>query len=355
MLPISVLDVAPIVEGGTPREALRNSLDLVRHAERLGYERYWVAEHHNLNGIASAATSVVIAHLAQVTQSIRVGAGGIMLPNHAPLIIAEQCGTLEALHPGRIDLGLGRAPGTDQVTWRALRPAMSADSFPQDVMELRALLGDPLPGQRVFAIPGVSSHVPLWILGSSLYGAQVAAAIGLPYAFASHFAPDMLLPALEVYRARFQPSEQLHKPYAMVAVNVIAAEDDATARRLFTSTQQAFTNVIRGARGQLPPPVETIESYWSPDEREHVSNMLSRSYVGSPESVREGLESVIAETRADELIVAAAIHDHATRVRSYEILADLRQTLRQRPAASAHRRKSAVADLRSSIAEGGSW
>ena len=330
---MSVLDVAPIVEGGTPREALRNSLDLVRHAERLGYERYWVAEHHNLNGIASAATAVVIAHLAQVTESIRVGAGGIMLPNHAPLIIAEQFGTLEALHPGRIDLGLGRAPGTDQETLRALRPGRSADSFPHDVMELRALLGDPLPGQKVCAIPGASSHVPLWILGSSLYGAQVAAALGLPYAFASHFAPDLLLPALEVYRARFQPSEQLQEPYAMAAVNVIAADDDAEARRLFTSTQQAFTNVIKGARGQLPPPVEPIELSWSPDEKAYVSNMLHRSYVGSPERVREGLESVIAETRADELIVAAAIHDHAARVRSYEILADVRHTLRRRPAA----------------------
>jgi len=246
VLPLSILDLAPIVEGGTPAQALRNSIDLVRHAERLGYERYWVAEHHNLNGIASAATAVVIAHLADATESIRVGAGGIMLPNHAPLVIAEQFGTLEALHPGRIDLGLGRAPGTDQVTLRALRQDPGADSFPQDVLELQALLGDPLPGQTVFAIPGVGSHVPLWILGSSLYGAQLAAALGLPYAFASHFAPDLLLPALEVYRARFQPSAQLRKPYVMVAVNVIAADDDTEAERLFTSAQQAFTNIIRG-------------------------------------------------------------------------------------------------------------
>ncbi len=333
MLPVSVLDVAPIVVGGTPAQALRNSVDLVRHAERLGYTRYWVAEHHNLSGIASAATSVVIAHLAEATESIRVGAGGIMLPNHAPLVIAEQFGTLEALHPGRIDLGLGRAPGTDQVTLRALRQDPGADSFPQDVLELQALLGDPLPGQTVFAIPGVGSHVPLWILGSSLYGAQLAAALGLPYAFASHFAPDLLLPALDAYRSRFQPSSQLQHPYAMVAVNVVAADDDLTAQRLFTSAQQAFTNVIRGRRGQLPPPVDDIDALWSAEEKAHVSNVLGRSYVGSPGTVRDGLGAVVAETMADELIVASAIHDHAARVRSYEILADVRRALRPaRPA-----------------------
>jgi luciferase family oxidoreductase group 1 len=327
VLPVSVLDVAPIVEDGTPAQALHRSIDLVQQAEHLGYTRYWVAEHHNLSGIASAATSVVIAYLAQATTSIRVGAGGIMLPNHPPLVIAEQFGTLAALHPGRIDLGLGRAPGTDQVTLRALRQDPSADSFPQDVLELQALLGDPLPGQVVFAIPGTGSHVPLWILGSSLYGAQLAAALGLPYAFASHFAPDLLLPALDLYRSRFQPSAQLQEPYAMVAVNVVAAEDDGTARRLFTSAQQAFTNVIRGARGQLPPPVDDIDAHWSPDERAKVSNVLARSYVGSPVTVREGLAAVIAETAADELIVASAIHDHEARVRSYEILAEVRRTL----------------------------
>ena len=329
VLPLSVLDVAPIVAGGTPGESLRNSLDLARQAERLGYTRYWVAEHHNLSGIASAATAVVIAHLAQSTTRIRVGAGGVMLPNHAPLVIAEQFGTLEALHPGRIDLGLGRAPGTDRVTLRALRGGPSADTFPQDVLELQALLGDPQPGQAVFAIPGVGSHVPLWILGSSLYGAQLAAALGLPYAFASHFAPDALLPALAIYRERFQPSAQLQRPYAMVAVNVIAADDDEAARLLFTSAQQAFTNVFRGARGQLPPPIADIETFWSPDERAGVSNMLSRSYVGSPATVREGLEVMIAETEADELIVASAIHDHAARVRSYEILAEVRPLARR--------------------------
>jgi luciferase family oxidoreductase group 1 len=328
VLPVSVLDLAPIVVDGSPAQALRNSTDLVRHAERLGYTRYWVAEHHNLSGIASAATSVVIAHLAGATTSIRVGAGGIMLPNHSPLVIAEQFGTLEALHPERIDLGLGRAPGTDQHTMRALRRGSGPDSFPQDVLELQALLGDPLPGQTLFAIPGVGSRVPLWILGSSLYGAQLAAALGLPYAFASHFAPDALLPALEVYRERFEPSLQLREPYAMVAVNVIAAEDDATARRLFTSAQQSFTNVIRGNRGQLPPPIDDIERYWSPREKAHVSNALSRSYVGAPDTVRAGLDSVIAETAANELIVASAIHDNAARVRSYEILAEVRQALR---------------------------
>jgi luciferase family oxidoreductase group 1 len=337
VLPVSVLDLAPIVAGGTPGQALRNTLDLARRAEQLGYTRYWVAEHHNMTGIASAATSVVIAHIAQATRSIRVGAGGVMLPNHPPLVIAEQFGTLEALHPGRIDLGVGRAPGTDQLTLRALRQDPTADSFPEDVLELQALLGDPAPGQRVLAIPGAGSHVPIWILGSSLYGAHLAAALGLPYAFASHFAPDALLAALDVYRTRFRPSQQLQAPYAMVAVNVVAADDDATARRLFTSLQQAFTNMVRGTRGQLPAPIDDIEAYWSPEERAHVSGMLSRSYVGSADAVRAGLEAVLTETGADELIVAAAIHDHAARVRSYEILAEIRPALHQRARAPARR------------------
>jgi luciferase family oxidoreductase group 1 len=247
--------------------ALSNSLDLAQHAERWGYKRFWLAEHHNSAGIASAATAVVIAHVAGGTGTIRVGAGGIMLPNHAPLVIAEQFGTLAALHPGRIDLGLGRAPGTDQLTTLALRrDHTSSDTFPQDVLELQALLGDPQPGQAVQAIPGTGTHVPLWILGSSLYGAQLAAALGLPYAFASHFAPEALLPALAIYRERFQPSEQLLEPYAMVAANVIAADDDSQARRLFTSVQQAFANVFRGRRGKLPPPIEDIETYWTLDE-----------------------------------------------------------------------------------------
>jgi luciferase family oxidoreductase group 1 len=245
-----------------------------------------------------------------------------MLPNHAPLLVAEQFGTLAALHPGRIDLGLGRAPGTDQLTLRALRrDPTSADTFPQDVLELRALLGDPQPGQAIHAIPGEGSRVPLWILGSSLFGARLAAVLGLPYAFASHFAPDALLPALELYRREFEASEQLEAPYAMVAANVIAADDEDEARRLFTSPQQSFTNVLRGRRGRLPAPIDDIERYWTPAERERVSRMLSCSFVGSPETVRAGLDAFLAETRADELIVAAQIFDHGARVRSYEILA----------------------------------
>jgi luciferase family oxidoreductase group 1 len=320
--PLSILDLAPIVEGGTVSRALANSLDLAQHAERWGYRRFWLAEHHNLAGIASAATSVLIAHVAAGTETIRVGAGGIMLPNHSPLVIAEQFGTLAELHPGRIDLGLGRAPGTDQLTMLALRrDHPGSDTFPRDVQELRILLDEPLPGQRLQAVPGAGTRVPLWILGSSLYGAQLAAALGLPYAFASHFAPLALLPALEVYREKFQPSEQLDHPYAMVAANVIVADDEAEARRLFTSPQQAFTNMIRGRRGRLPPPVEDIDSIWSAEEREHVEGMLLRSFVGSPPVVRAGLEAFAAETGADELIVAAAIHDHAARLRSYELLA----------------------------------
>jgi luciferase family oxidoreductase group 1 len=320
--PLSVLDLAPIVEGSTPAQALRNSLDLAQHVERLGYNRFWLAEHHNAIGIASAATAVVIAHVAAGTTTIRVGAGGIMLPNHAPIVIAEQFGTLEALHPGRIDLGLGRAPGTDQLTVLALRrDPRSADTFPQEVVELQRYLADPVPGQAVRATPGAGSRVPLWILGSSLFGAQLAAMLGLPYAFASHFAPEALLPALEIYRAKFEPSEQLQEPYAMVGANVIVADDDAAARRLFTSAQQSFTNILRGRRGQLPPPIDDIESYWSPPEQERASAMLRRSFVGSPETVRAGLEAFVAETGADELIVAAAVHDHAARLRSYELLA----------------------------------
>jgi luciferase family oxidoreductase group 1 len=325
--PLSVLDLAPIVEGATPAEALRNSLDLAQHVERWGYNRFWLAEHHNAIGIASAATAVVIAHVAAGTRTIRVGAGGIMLPNHPPLVIAEQFGTLEALHPGRIDLGVGRAPGTDQLTILALRrDATSADTFPQDVVELQRYLANPQPGQAVRATPGAGSRVPLWILGSSLFGAQLAAMLGLPYAFASHFAPDALLPALEIYRSTFRPSEQLREPHAMVGANVIVADDDETARTLFTSAQQSFTNILRGRRGQLPRPIDDIESYWTPFEKERASSMLRRSFVGSPETVRAGLDRFVAETEADEIIVAAAIHDHAARLRSYELLGSLRQT-----------------------------
>src|SRR4051812_15240291 len=323
MIPFSILDLSPIVEGSDAAQAFRNTLDLARHAERWGYRRFWLAEHHGMPGIASAATAVLIGHVAGGTQTIRVGAGGIMLPNHSPLVIAEQFGTLAALHPGRIDLGLGRAPGTDQLTMLALRrDHQGSDTFPQDVLELRALLGDLRPGQAIRAIPGAGSHVPLWILGSSLYGAQLAAALGLPYAFASHFAPDALLPALEVYRDRFQPSEQLQQPYAMVGANVIVADDDAEARRLFTSPQQSFTNVLRHRRGQLPPPIDDIDAYWTADERLRVSSMLSRSFVGSRETVRAELAQFVDETGADELIVAAAIYEHGARLRSYELLVD---------------------------------
>jgi luciferase family oxidoreductase group 1 len=321
--PLSILDLAPIVEGGSAAESLRNSLGLAQHAERWGYKRFWLAEHHNSAGIASAATSVVIAHVASGTSTIRVGSGGIMLPNHSPLVIAEQFGTLAELHPGRIDLGLGRAPGTDVPTMLALRrnDHPGSDTFPQDVLELQMYLGDVQPGQTVRAIPGAGTKVPLWILGSSLYGAQLAAALGLPYAFASHFAPGALLPALEIYRERFEPSEQLSEPYAMVAANAIVADTEAEARRLFTSVQQAFTNVMRGRRGRLPVPIDDIESYWSPQEKAHVEQMLSRSFVGTAEQVRAQLVGFVAETGADELILAAPIHGYHSRSRSYALLA----------------------------------
>ena len=324
----SVLDLAPVPQGSTPADALRNSLDLARHAEGWGYNRYWVAEHHNMVGIASAATSVVIGHLAGGTKTIRVGAGGIMLPNHSPLVIAEQFGTLEALFPGRIDLGVGRAPGTDQRTLRALRrDPSSADTFPQDVLELQALLGPLQPDQAIQAVPGTGSNVPIWILGSSLFGSQLAAMLGLPYAFASHFAPGALMQALQVYRERFQPSAQLERPHAMVGVNVIAADTDEEARHLFTSAQQSFTNLFRGTRGKLLPPIDDIEGYWSPHEKAQASAMLACSFVGSAETVRRGLEDFLAQTGADELIVASAIYDHGKRLRSYEILAGVREAM----------------------------
>jgi len=328
MPPLSILDLAHVPEGSTPSDALRHSLDLAQHAERWGYNRFWLAEHHNMVGIASAATSIAIAHVAGGTKTIRVGAGGIMLPNHAPLIIAEQFGTLDALFPGRIDLGVGRAPGTDQRTMRALRrDPTSADTFPQDVLELQALLGPLQPGQTIQAVPGTDSNVPIWILGSSLFGAQLAAMLGLPYAFASHFAPNALFQALQVYRERFQPSAQLDRPYAMVGVNVIAADTDEEAKYLFTSAQQAFTNMFRGTRGKLQPPIDDIETYWTPAEKAQASAMLACSFVGSAQTVREGLEGFLEQTGADELIVASAIYDHAKRLRSYEILADVREAM----------------------------
>ena len=326
--PFSILDLAPVPQGSTPGQALRNSRDLAQHAERWGYNRYWLAEHHNMVGIASAATAVAIGFVAGGTSTIRVGSGGIMLPNHAPMVIAEQFGTLEALYPGRIDLGLGRAPGTDQQTLRALRRAPeNADNFPHDVLELQALLGPLQPGQTVQAVPGTDLNVPLWILGSSLFGAQLAAMLGLPYAFASHFAPEALLQALQVYRAKFEPSQQMARSYAMVGVNVVAAETDAEARRLFTSAQQSFANLLRGTRGQLRPPIDDIETYWTAPEKARASAMLARAFVGSRETVQRGLEAFIEETGADELMVASAIYDHGARLRSYEILAEVRNAL----------------------------
>jgi luciferase family oxidoreductase group 1 len=331
----SVLDLALVPQGAAPADALRNTLDLAQHAESWGYRRYWLAEHHNMVGIASAATAVVIGYVAGGTRTIRVGAGGIMLPNHAPMIIAEQFGTLESLYPGRIDLGVGRAPGTDQRTLRALRrDPSSADTFPQDVLELQALLGPLQPGQAVQAVPGTDLNVPIWILGSSLFGAQLAAMLGLPYAFASHFAPNALMQALDVYRSTFKPSGQLDRPYAMVGANVIAADTDAEAQRLFTSPQQQFTNLFRGTRGKLQPPIDDIESYWSPAEKAQASNMLACSFVGSADTVREGLEGFIEQTGADEIMVASAIYDHAARLRSYEILSEVGKSLVREPALS---------------------
>ncbi len=323
MVPYSVLDLAPIAAGSDATQAFHNTLDLAQHAERWGYRRYWLAEHHNMTGIASAATSVVIGYVAGGTKTIRVGAGGIMLPNHSPLVIAEQFGTLESLYRGRIDLGLGRAPGSDMETARALRrdPATSADYFPQDVLELQALLGPLQPKQKIRAVPGTGLEVPLWILGSSLYGAQLAAALGLPYAFASHFAPDALMQARAVYRAKFKPSTQLEAPYVMAGVNVFAADSDETARWLFTSLQQAFANLRRGDPGPLPPPVDDIDRRLSPAEKSGVGHALKHSMVGSAQTVRRGLEDFIAMTGVDEIMVTSQIYDHAARLRSFEIAA----------------------------------
>jgi luciferase family oxidoreductase group 1 len=324
----SILDLAPVTEGSSPADALHHSLDLAQHAERWGYKRFWVAEHHNMTGIASAATSVVIGYIAGGTESIRVGAGGIMLPNHSPMVIAEQFGTLETLYPGRIDLGLGRAPGTDQRTLRALRrDYSSAENFPQDVLELQALLGPLQPGQVVQAVPGTGLNVPLWILGSSLFGAQLAAMLGLPYGFASHFAPDALMDALAVYRERYEPSARNPKPYAMVGANVFVAETDEEARRLFTSAQQRFADIFRGTRGLLPPPIDDIEAYWSPSEKVQASRMLACSFVGSRDTVRRALAEFLEKTRADEVMVAAMIYDHGARLRSYEILSEIARDL----------------------------
>lgn len=321
---LSILDLAPVVEGCEPRDALLHSLDLAQHAERWGYTRFWLAEHHNMIGIASAATSVALCFVGSGTKTIRIGSGGIMLPNHAPLVIAEQFGTLESLFPGRIDLGLGRAPGTDQATVRALRRLPeNAENFPQDVRELQALLAEPEPGQTVKAVPGAGLKIPLWILGSSTFGAQMAAVMGLPYAFASHFAPDALLQALAAYHQRFRASEQLERPYTMACVNIICADTDREAQRLFTSVQQAFTNMMRNRRGKLQPPIDDIETYWSGSEKAQAQHMLTYSFVGSPDRVRKGLKEFVKETRVDELMATGMVFDHAARLRSFELLRDI--------------------------------
>ncbi len=329
MIPFSILDLSPVPMGGSAAQSLRNTVDLARHAEDWGYRRYWLAEHHSMPGIASAATAVVICHVAEATTRIRVGAGGIMLPNHAPLVIAEQFGTLESLFPGRIDLGLGRAPGSDQLTARALRRTLASDpeQFPQDVLELMGYFAPPAAEQRVMAVPGAGLKVPLWILGSSLFGAQVAAALGLPFAFASHFAPAMMMQALEIYRARFQPSEQLDRPYVMLGFNVFAAGTDAEARYLATSMQQAFVNLRSGRPMQLPPPLEGYENQLPPAAKALLADVLTCSAVGARDTVRNALTAFIARTQPDELMITCQMFDHAARLRSYEIAADIRENL----------------------------
>ena len=322
MTAISILDLARVTVETDARSALDNARDLAVHAERLGYLRFWIAEHHNFPGIASAATAVVIGHIAAGTRTIRVGAGGIMLPNHAPIVIAEQFGTLARLFPGRIDLGLGRAPGTDQATVHALRRnPLDAENFPNDVLELQAFLAPEQPHQRVQAVPATGTEVPLWILGSSMFGARLAAELGLPYAFASHFAPDLLLPALEMYRKYFKPSKQLARPYTMVGVNIIAAETDGAARRLATTQQMSFADILRGTRGLSKPPIDDIDGYWSPVERVQAQRMLTRSIVGSMDTVCTGMHALIQETGADELIIVSDVFDHELRRRSIELIA----------------------------------
>lgn len=326
MIPFSILDLAPIPQGGTAGEALRRSLEAAQLAERLGFQRYWVAEHHNMPGIASAATAVVISHLAAGTKSIRVGSGGVMLPNHAPLVIAEQFGTLAALFPGRIDLGLGRAPGTDQLTARALRRGRpdGADTFPQDVVELQRYFLPLQPGQAVQAVPGTGEAVPIWLLGSSLFSAQLAGRMGLPFAFASHFAPDLLGKALQLYWQSFRPSAALAQPYAMAAIGVYAADSDREARRLFTSQQQAFLNLRRGVPGPLPPPVDDMDELWSPPEAEMINTAFREAVVGAPATVKAGLQAFIQRTGVDELMMTAAIYDQGARLRSLELVAEVR-------------------------------
>jgi luciferase family oxidoreductase group 1 len=323
MIALSILELVRVTEDTDAGAALNNARDLAAHAEQCGYRRIWVAEHHNMEGIASAATSIVIAHIAGGTKTIRVGAGGIMLPNHAPYIIAEQFGTLERLYPGRIDLGLGRAPGTDQIAVRAMRRSPAAsDQFPQDVLELQAFLAPSRPDQRIIAVPAAGTNVPLWILGSSNFGASLAAELGLPYAFASHFAPDMLMPALEIYRSRFKPSAQLDRPYAVAGINVIAADTDTEAKRLATTQQMSFADLAGGRRGLSKPPIDDIETYWSPTERAQAKQMLARSVVGSAATVRAELGAFVAETGVDELMIVSDVYDHATRLHSIGLIAE---------------------------------
>jgi luciferase family oxidoreductase group 1 len=329
MIPFSILDLAPIPQGSTASDALRNSLDLAQHAEKWGYKRFWLAEHHNMPGIASAATSIVIAHIAGGTKTIRVGSGGIMLPNHSPLVIAEQFGTLASLFPGRIDLGLGRAPGTDQSTARALRRdvAASADRFPEDVLELQHYFEEAETGQKIRAIPGSGLQVPIWLLGSSLFSAQLSAQLGLPFAFASHFAPADMMTALRLYRNLFKPSKQLKHPYAMLGINVVAAATDDEARRQFTSLQQSFTYLRRGTPRQIPPPIDDIETFWSPVEKALASQTLTVSAVGSSETVARVLQNFIDITNPDELMITAHIYDHKARLDSFERVAALSRSV----------------------------
>jgi luciferase family oxidoreductase group 1 len=328
MIPFSVLDLAPVTEGSDAGRAFAHSLDLARHAERLGYRRYWLAEHHNMPGIASAATAVLIGHIAGGTSTIRVGAGGIMLPNHSPLQVAEQFGTLASLYPDRIDLGLGRAPGTDQATARALRRYFDgADSFPQDVAELLHYFEPVQPGQAVRAVPGAGLRVPVWLLGSSTFGARLAAQLGLPYAFASHFAPDAMDEALAIYRREFRPSPRWAQPYALLALNVVAAETDAEARRLFTTQQQSFVNLRRGQPGLIPPPIDDIDSFWTPAERSGVERALACAVIGDPYTVRDGIAAFIDRHRPDELMLTANVYEHEARLRSFELAAQARAQL----------------------------
>ena len=332
MIPFSVLDLAPVCEGSDIAQAFQHSVELARHAEQLGYRRYWLAEHHNMPGIASAATAVLIGHVAGVTRTIRVGAGGVMLPNHAPLQVAEQFGTLASLYPDRIDLGLGRAPGTDQATARALRRYFdSAEAFPNDVVELLGYFQPAQPGQLVRAVPGAGIDVPVWLLGSSLFSARLAAHLGLPFAFASHFAPDAMEQAAELYRREFRASAHRQTPWLMLAMNVVAADKDEQARRLFTTLQQSFVNLRRGRLGLVPPPIDDIELYWTAQEKAGVQNALACSVVGGVDNVREGIAGFITRHRPDELMLTANIFDHAARLRSFEIAAQVRDELAAMP------------------------